>query len=92
MRVKVGHRAYRVVREKRDGLDGECDHGLGVVAIDPELIGEMYQEILLHELMHCIWHMWGLGKTVSEERAATVFSHALLTLFKDNPNLLDELK
>lgn len=59
-----------------DGLDGESDLKYGVIRIRHDLGEAEWQETLLHELIHFVWHATALPHLLEEHEELVVRSIA----------------
>lgn len=94
MKVKVGHLEYIVEAmhpEKADAerADGLCAPRLQRIFIRSDLPAAQQAGILLHELIHAIFHAHGLPPArLTEEDVATRLEGPLASLIHDNPSLM----
>ena len=70
------------------GNFGEFRPMLLEIAISDDLAGPRLAETLLHELMHAVWHVWGLSKTEGQEEVVRAMALGMATVMRDNPQLM----
>lgn len=96
-RIKVGPVTYVV--DYHDGLSGDdgkslwgnCDHTALSVAINSKIAKDFERVVVVHELLHAIYHLSGIPESEEEEKIVTSLSPLLLLLMRDNPKLLEYL-
>jgi hypothetical protein len=97
MKVKIGHLEYVVEAmhpEKADAerADGLCAPRLQKIFIRSDLPAAQQAGILIHELIHAIFHAHGLpDHRLTEEDVATRLEGPLASLIRDNPTLMQNL-
>lgn len=86
--IKVGGITYTVEVRKEWPAVKECDgvtdlsrHRIWIRADDTDT-----REVVLHELVHCLYH--AIGKGDIEEREVELMTTALLAVVVDNPSLI----
>ena len=76
--------------------EGEFFSKEGKIGIKGSTIGSAHgANTVLHEVLHGIIYQYGLGedlKEVKEEKIVNTFANGLMTVFVDNPWLLDYFK
>jgi len=103
-RIKVGPLTYRVSSkaashdreqvEQKSELDGVCDHTKQQISLSPQLLPDASRVVLVHELLHAIFHITGLGHDMedgTEEKLCRVLEGPLVMLLRDNPRLVAHL-
>jgi hypothetical protein len=100
LRVKVGAYDYRLVLSEDWGPDGEdtwghCDANTYVIHVyglrhapNPEFV----VGVVIHEILHAVWDERHLGKRPDEEKVVSRLEVGLLSLFRDNPKLINWIK
>lgn len=98
-KVKIGYAEYNVKHvakksQKRYADLGECDYTNHLITLFGNQAPSELCDSFFHECLHAIIMNFNIpfknGK--EEERYVKHFSHSLMTVFKDNPSLLDYLK
>ena len=95
--IKVGPVTYTT--EVVDGLSdtnnialwGRCDHDTLVLSVAKKVDLQFQKIVLLHEILHAVYHLSGLPDPVTEEQMITSISPLLVLLMRDNPKLLEYL-
>lgn len=95
--VKIGYRDYGINYKWSSELySGFCNNDDGLITIEKKVIHPIFQtEVLLHEILHGIFHMWGINTNMSdenEEALVNTIGLALITVFRDNPTLLPQIQ
>lgn len=101
-KVRVGPYMYTLdVTDKPLMIDndpvekmGICWAQRGEIALGAKfmLTPETAVGLVIHELLHGIWSNQNLGKKANEEDTVLGFEIGLLSLFKDNPELIDWIR
>ena len=90
--LKVGPFIYRVELDNApDGSLAITDTDTLVMTLDPSMPDSKMQTILIHEILHCLTEITGLAQEWSEKKEEEVVSRlapALMSVLKDNPNLI----
>lgn len=97
--VKVGWMVFRIIRateqeSAENGFLGRIVYDRQLIKIATHLSPMAQAEVLLHELLHAIMHLWSIsvpdvGQSDNpEETLVAKLSHALTTVLADNPQLL----
>lgn len=94
--VKVGHLVFRVepwaaVEAARAENLGECDYLLLCIRVRDDLSPALAGEVLLHEVLHAVYRVFGVPKGGDEESVVETVANGLATVFADNPDLLTAL-
>lgn len=98
--IKVGFRDYRVelVKGWEDVRSENCgthDFHLGVIRISAVLDIQNAAYVILHEIFHAVWLLFGLpdderdGGKADEEQVCTCFGLGFSTVIRDNPGLFE---
>lgn len=98
--IKVGGSTYKVTVAKdtiRDAMGNEYDGTHSLRHREIQLSSEpMHPDhckaVLFHEVLHAVWDMQMLPNTVDEETCVRALERGLITVFKDNPKLLEVFK
>lgn len=95
--VRIGPVSYRVeVGDLEDDSDdealGRTRHRVATIRIDERTADDQRRVVLLHELIHCAWHLAGLDATgnpaaEAEEVAVAGLSAMLLDALDRSPEL-----
>lgn len=101
--IKVGPYRYKVTWDAK-GMEpfqdhspnayGFSDHRQSRIAIAPNQSESSKRDTLLHEVLHCVTFVMGMGKTIEEmpeEELVLRLSPQLLSVLRDNPELLSYL-
>ena len=96
VKIKVGFLTYKVEaipKEVADakGVYGYVNHTKQIIRVDEELSAERYKEVLLHEILHTVYNMWGINDGEQEEEIVNKMGNGLATVFRDNPKLKEIL-
>ena len=95
-KVKVGPYTYQVKTWDTGGDDngcyGDCSNTHHVIHIGTRYSDTKVRAILLHEILHAIWHVWTIEDEDTEERMIQTLTHGLLAVINDNPKLLAGMK
>lgn len=91
--VKIGWRIFTIEafdRLEAIGRDryGECNKVSGVIRVDTVHGPRQTAETLLHEIMHAMFSVWALREKDGEEEIVGTASHALCSVWVDNPEVL----
>lgn len=89
--IKVGHNIYSLVEtavESHEGRKGVTFPQLSEIRIDPGNSPAIYRETLLHEVQHAIATFAGITGELNEEEWVTRTTPTLLTVLRENPELL----
>lgn len=84
----------KACRDQGSNLFGSCDHPSLKIVVDPEQAAGQARESLLHETLHALVTLTGLGDEWGERKEEAFcrrFSPALLGLLRDNRGLVDYL-
>lgn len=96
--AKVGHAIYDLQAWSAEEADtapdggialGESDHDGCVIKIRTDLPPEIVAEVMVHELLHSIFTVFGVpaGDDETEEKIVLALGRGLTTVFADNPRL-----
>jgi len=97
MKVKIGHLEYAVEGLHPEKADAERADGLFIarfqkIFIRSDLPPDQQAGVLLHEILHAIFHAHGLPNSrLTEEDVATRLEGPLASLIRDNPFLMKTL-
>ena len=100
-RVKVASREYEIVVDEKlsekAGVAGAAMVDSEKIVVDPDLGHGVGRETILHELLHCIWSVSGLGAGNGESKRFTpeqeeeviwAISPLVLSMLRENPGLV----
>jgi|TARA_B100000900_G_C20255991_1_gene583970 hypothetical protein len=96
--IKVGYKTYSLEEWKQtvasaNEATGQFFSKEGVIGYAKDEKGVSHANTILHELIHAIVYQWNIElEDKVEETIATSLSNGLITIFVDNPKLLDYLK
>ena len=90
--IRVGYRQYSIQPWTQAELTttqshGQCDKMRGVIYVCTEDDPLVVVDTLIHELLHAIWHEYGLDEKEDEERAVLMLATGLTQVLADNPHL-----
>ena len=93
-KIKVGHLIVDLIemdQKEADsiGADGLFSYRHATMRINVDQHPSQLLETLLHECLHALWAVAGFTARDEEEDIVTRLTPLLLTLFVDNPGLLD---
>jgi hypothetical protein len=102
--VQVGPNRYRVVLDQaaidrigaEGGTDllGDTDREKLVITLSPGAAEDVVRETLLHEVLHAVFDVTGLGHEIGNKREEALIrrlSPALLDVIRRNPRLMADL-
>ena len=92
--IKVGYATYTLEGATAhdswaNGVYGDTNHAKLLVRYNRELPSQQAGETVLHEVMHCVYDCWKVGKDDDEEAVVSKFAAGLATVMRDNPKLLE---
>ena len=99
--IKIGYRNYKIdvwpdSFASTEDAEGEFFSKEGKIGIKGSTIGSAHgANTVLHEVLHGIIYQYGLSedlKEVKEEKIVNTLANGLMTVFVDNPWLLDYFK
>ena len=96
--IKVGYRDYKLEKWKQTIANAGDAHGQffakeGVIGYTEEEKGVSHANTILHELFHAIIYQWHIVlDDKMEEAVVNGLTNGLMTVFVDNPELMDYLK
>lgn len=101
-KLKIGAYNYDIVTlpdyitgdddRKKWGLCSPSEQKLTLANIEGMPSSEMLVGLLIHEVIHAIWNDRNLKPRETEENIVLAFEVGLVSLFRDNPGLLDWIK
>lgn len=100
-KVKVGYKTYKIRciskrTAEREEIFGDTDDVAAIIRIRTDVNEQDVQNVVLHEILHAVSHVFSIypddDESGEEERAVNAFANGLMTVFRDNPALLDYLK
>ena len=97
-KIKVGYRDYKLEEWKQTVASANEAHGQffskeGVIGYTVEEKGVSHANTILHELFHAIIYQWHIDLDEKmEEAVVNGLTNGLMTVFVDNPELMDYLK
>jgi hypothetical protein len=100
--VEVGPHSYAVIVDPiawhkvyaataSIGLAGQTDHTRLTIHLDPDNVGTMQADTLLHEILHAVFTFSGVSRDLGfekEEDAVNRIAPALLAVLRRNPALV----
>lgn len=94
--IRIGHVNFRLLplgpaEAAEEGADGLTAPDLEEISIAGNLAPDRAAEVLLHEILHGIYHVRGLKDGMSEERVVTDMAPLLLEVLRDNQRVLEFL-
>lgn len=102
--VQVGPIRYKVdctdaavfkirAEHQNRALLGEADHTQQVITVCPQQGGDQIRDTLLHETLHAVWFVSGIGTSteLSEELVVSMMCSLLLDTIRRNPELMGYL-
>ena len=96
--IKIGYRNYKLEKWKQtvasaNEAQGQFFAKEGIIGYTDEEKGVSHANTLLHECLNSIVYQWNieLGE-IDEETLVNSLTNGLITVFVDNPDLLDYLK
>lgn len=97
--LKIGNKIYQIKLRKsikNDQLLGLSSHGSDKIWLCTKQSPVSFVDTLLHEIFHCLWYAYGVSYVLDaqeiEEFTVNAFGSGLVTVFLDNPWVLDILK
>lgn len=83
--IRIGHLNISLVtKDLGEDLLGMYDDQTATIFIKPDLTPQIRQSTIIHECVHAISCMYGLELS---ENQVLILESAILTLFKQNPEL-----
>lgn len=105
--VKVGPHRYEVITDRaaidrnsvveKAELNGITDHSTLQIVLAPDLAVGVRNEILVHEILHTLVSLSGLGSNngtwsdTEEEDVVTRLAPLVLMFIQDNPDVIEQL-
>lgn len=97
MKIKLGHMdlqvepmsAYVKAETRSWGTFYAGDH---TIRIDSELCPAEQGRVLIHELIHAVWHALNIPAEIKEEEACGMMDRGLSEIIRRNPTLLPRLQ
>ena len=96
--IKIGYRDYKLEKWKQTVASANEAHGQffakeGIIGYTDEEKGVSHANTILHEILHAVVYQWNieLGEK-EEETLVNSLTNGLVTVFVDNPDLMDYLK
>ena len=95
--ISIGYRTYEVIALAPIDLEmtdkyGWCDKLNAKIYVYMGDEPMMNADTLLHEVIHATWTWMGLDERNDEEAVATRLGTGLITVFYDNPDLVDFIR
>lgn len=92
-RIKVGGHVYRVREwDRADARSrnrwGETSHRDLTIDVDEDCPEPRRKEVLLHEVLHCIFNEWNIDPRDGEEKVVSAMALGLVAVLRDNPKFL----
>ena len=95
-KIKIGCYTYTIKTWDNVGDEGDfygsCSNRYHIIHISTRYSDEKVHAILLHEILHAIWHVWSLEDEDNEERTIQALTHGQIAVINDNPKLLAGMK
>ena len=90
--VKVGGHVYKIRKWDRRGARerarwGETSHRDLTIDIDEDCPEQRSKEVILHEVLHCVFCEWEIDHSGGEEKIVAPMSKGLIAVMRDNPKL-----
>ena len=94
MELKIGHLTYKVEQVDKEHMEaasiyGSCNHEKQTIKLSKEMTKERHAEVLLHEIIHAVFHAYNIRTEDGEERVTTSLANGLTQVFVDNPDLME---
>ena len=96
--IKIGYRDYKLEKWNLSVANANEAHGQffakeGIIGYTDEEKGVSHANTILHEILHAVVYQWKieLGEK-EEETLVNSLTNGLVTVFVDNPDLMDYLK
>ena len=91
--IRIGYRQYQVKAWSDAELlttesYGQCDKQRAIIYVCTHLDDDLVADTLLHEILHAIWHEYGLQDDDREERIVHTLASGFIQVMKDNPNAI----
>lgn len=93
-RVKVGHLTYRVSEmdrktAERSDIYGDMVASEASIRVKAGMAPGATAETLMHEIFHAIYDEWAIKSAEdNEERLVDAFSKGMVTVMRDNPDVV----
>lgn len=84
----------RACHEEKSHLDGQCNHHLQQILLEPNLGPDVMPETLLHEVIHAVMDVTGLAAVLGvedEERVVNTMTPTLFACIRENAALVSYL-
>ena len=94
--VKIAGQVY-TIQEMPKGWHGQsnsygqCDTEKLLIHLATQIPSTRKAETLLHELLHAIYYEYGVNHADDEEATVHILSAGLFQVFKDNPEIVEEI-
>jgi hypothetical protein len=93
--IIVGGIKFKVFWNKDMREKGLCKYYQQEIWIRYDLNEETKKHVFFHEFLHAVWYGFGMNPRLSrkhhEEDVVNQFTPALLTAYRDNPNVVEYL-
>ena len=96
--IKIGYRDYKLEEWKQtvataNEAQGQFFQKEGIIGYVADEKGVSHANTILHEVLHAIIYQWNIDLDEKmEETVVNGLTNGLITVFVDNPELLDYLK
>jgi hypothetical protein len=74
-----------------DLCEGWCDNAYQAIEIDVKLGHDRIRDIVMHEIIHAIYHIYGDRENWDQETVCDLIGHGLVGVLKSNPVLMSWL-
>ena len=91
-KVKISGIDYSIVMkspEEMGGNIGLANFNNQEISINQSMTAQTIKIAKWHEVIHILDHAYDLGMT---EKQVKIFTHALVALLEDNPNIVEQFK
>ena len=94
--LRIGYRRYTVSEWTQAEValtssHGQCNTGQAAIYVCTDDHPLTVLDTLLHEILHAVWHEYGLEDKEPEEHAITVLATGLTQVLYDNPKLAAQI-
>jgi Zn-dependent peptidase ImmA (M78 family) len=91
--IRIGYRTYQIkawtdLELVTTESYGQCDKQRGIIYVCTHLDDVVIADTLLHEVLHAVWHEYGLQDDDREERIVHTLASGLIQVMRDNPQVI----